>query len=64
MNEQIELKDDMLYGAAAIGSYIGLPRRTIYHAVANDHIPHFKIGDSICARKSTLTKWIAEQEAR
>jgi excisionase family DNA binding protein len=56
------LAGDLLRGANAIAAYLGFPRRTIYHAVANGHLPHFKIGETICARKSTLAAWIAEKE--
>lgn len=56
------LAADLLRGAEAIARYLGFPRRTVYHAVARGHLPHFKIGETICARRSTLTAWIAQQE--
>lgn len=56
------LAADMLRGADAIAGYLGLPRRTVYHAVAKGHLPHFRIGETVCARKSSLLTWIAEQE--
>lgn len=58
----VELKDDMLRGASAIADFLGFPRRTVYHAAAKGHLPTFRIGDLVCARKSTLTAWIAKQE--
>jgi excisionase family DNA binding protein len=61
---ETELKDDILRGADAIAAYLGFPRRAIYHAVSKGHLPHFRIGEIVCARRSTLTRWIAEQEAR
>lgn len=57
------LSADLLRGADAIAVYLGFPRRTIYHAVAKGHLPSFRMGDTVCARKSTLTSWISEQEA-
>jgi excisionase family DNA binding protein len=53
---------DILRGADAIAGFLGFPRRSIYHAVAKGHLPSFRIGDIVCARRSTLTAWIAEQE--
>lgn len=58
------LNFDLLRGADAIAAYLGFPRRAIYHAVSKGHLPHFRIGETVCARKSTLTTWIAAQEAR
>jgi len=58
------LAADLLRGADAIASFLGFPRRSIYHSIAKNHLPHFRIGETVCARKSTLTAWIAEQEAR
>ncbi|WP_281061114.1 excisionase family DNA-binding protein [Mesorhizobium sp. M1E.F.Ca.ET.063.01.1.1] len=51
-------------GADAIAGYLGFPRRTVYHAVSKGRLPHFRLGETLCARKSTLTNWIAEQERR
>lgn len=56
------LAADILRGAEAISAFIGLPRRAVYHAVSKGHLPHFKIGEMICARRSTLVAWISEQE--
>jgi excisionase family DNA binding protein len=56
------IANDILRGADAIAGFLGFPRRSIYHAVAKGHIPSFRVGDIVCARRSTLTAWIAEQE--
>ncbi len=56
------IAEDILKGADAIGAFLGLSRRQAYHAVSAGHLPTFKIGAIICARKSTLTGWIAAQE--
>ena len=52
------LSADLLRGADAIAEFLGFPRRTIYHAVAKGHLPSFRVGETVCARKSTLTAWI------
>lgn len=58
------LAADILQGADAIAAWTGFKRRAIYHAVACGHIPTFRMGEIICARKSTLNRWVSEQEAR
>ena len=56
------LAEDVLRGAAAIASFMGFDRRTIYHLAAKGALPVFKMGDIVCARKSTLLAWIKQQE--
>jgi len=56
------LSADLLRGADAIATYMGFPRRAIYHAISKNSLPHFRIGETVCARKSTLTAWIEQQE--
>ena len=58
-----DLAADMLRGADAIARFLGFPRRSIYHMAARNSLPHFKLGDTICARRSTLTRWIEQQES-
>lgn len=53
---------DILRGADAIAAFLGFPRRAIYHLVSKGGLPAFRLGETICARRSTLTAWIAEQE--
>lgn len=55
---------DILRGADAIAKFLGFPRRTIYHLASKNGLPHFKLGETICARRSTLMAWIIEQEAK
>ena len=59
---QESLASDVLKGADAIAAFIGVPRRAVYHAVANGSLPTFRLGETILARKSTLLRWIGEQE--
>lgn len=51
------LAGDLLWGAAAIATYLGLPRRAVYHAAQKGSLPHFRMGDTLAARKSELAAW-------
>jgi hypothetical protein len=65
MNDSLSLNEDLLRGASQIADFIcGDPKETrrIYHLVDTQQFPHFRIGNTICARKSTLLTWISEQE--
>ena len=62
------LSDDILFGARAVALFIygdDSPKnqRRIYHAGAKLGMPTFQMGSTICARRSTLLKWIEKQEA-
>ena len=60
------LADDLLKGAAQIAAFFfgdAKYRRRVYWLVQNQSLPVFRIGQSICARPSTLRRWIKEQEA-
>lgn len=59
----LQLADDLLQGANSIAKFMGVTRRQAYHFVADGRIPTFRIGAIICARKSTILNWIAQQEA-
>ncbi|WMT88667.1 DNA-binding protein [Pelagibacterium sp. 26DY04] len=59
----MDLADDLLNGAKEIAAFMGLPARSIYHAIEAGTLPCFRIGAKICARKSTLLTWVAAQEA-
>lgn len=64
---ETEFAKDMLRGADEIAQFLyGDPglRRKVYHLVATSHLPVFKLGAMICARRSVLLKWIADQELR
>jgi excisionase family DNA binding protein len=62
MSNDDSLAADILRGADAIAAFLGFPRRTVYHLVAKHHIPYFRLGETLCARRSTLTAWITHQE--
>ena len=59
--------DDLLQGAEEIARYLyGDPteRRKVYHLAEASRIPVFRLGATLCARKSTLLAWIERQESR
>lgn len=61
------LADDLLRGADAIAIFVFgdvKHRRKVYYLTgeAPKGMPHFKMGSVICARKSTILNWIAQQE--
>ena len=62
------LGDDLLRGAEAIAAFLfGDPRerRKVYYLTGESRaqLPHFRLGTTICARKSTLLRWIEAAEA-
>jgi len=56
-------KPDLLHGAPAIAKHLGLAVRVVYHLHDQSLIPTFKMGKTVCARRSTLRDWMAQQEA-
>jgi hypothetical protein len=63
------LANDLLRGASEIAEFVfGDPRqrRAVYHLAVEVRpecrMPVFRLGNLICARRSTLLRWIAEQE--
>lgn len=60
-----EPEQNVLRGAAAIARHLfGDPklRRKVYYHAEKRHLPVFRVGATICARKSSLDAWIADQE--
>ncbi len=49
----------LLYGAEAIGKFLGITHKQVRHRCANGQIPFFKIGGTICATESSLKEWLA-----
>jgi hypothetical protein len=59
------LAGDILYGADEIAEFLYGDkkfRRKVYNLVETSRIPHFRLGASICSRKSVLLRWITDQE--
>lgn len=62
-----EFSKDLLRGADEIAAFLygdAALRRKVYHLAATSHMPVFKLGSMICARKSVLMQWIEAQERR
>ena len=55
---------DLLMGAKAIGSHLGITQRQTYRLVYDEIIPTFKLGGTVAARRSSLSKWLEAQEVR
>ena len=53
---------DLLMGAGAIAEFLGVTRRQTYRLCYDATLPHFRLGGTVAARKSTLTAWLAAQE--
>lgn len=63
-----EFSQDLLRGAAEIAEFLfgnRELRRRVYHLAATSNLTvFFKLGSTLCARRSTLKLWIAEQESK
>ena len=55
------LAEDILQGAQAIADFGGWSRRQVYHFVRHG-LPVFRMGSTVCARKSSILTWIELQE--
>lgn len=45
---------DLLYGTKAIANFLGVNLRAAEHMVETKRIPFFKMGKTVCARRSRL----------
>jgi hypothetical protein len=62
-----ELAPDLLRGADRIADFLfgdSGQRRKVYHLAETSRLPVFRLGSLLCARRSILLAWIAEQEQR
>jgi hypothetical protein len=55
---------DLLYGAKAIADFLGLKERSAQHLIETKRIPFFKVGKTVCARRSKLIAAFDELEAQ
>lgn len=61
------LAQDLLRGAEEIAAFLfgnKTQRRKVYHLAETSRLPVFRLGSVLCARRSVLMAWIAEQEQR
>jgi len=61
--EDTDIASDLVFGARAIASVLGMTQRQVYHVTACSQIPTFKIGGTLCARRSTLLAWLERLES-
>lgn len=54
---------DLLYGLPAIAGQLGLRCDQVRHLAKKHGLPVFRVGRSVCARRSSLVAWVAELEA-
>jgi hypothetical protein len=64
MSTDYDLSSDVVWGAEAIGEFLGMTRRQVYHAAYQEHLPIFRIGSTLACRKSTLMAFITEREEK
>lgn len=63
--EGLPLASDILEGAEAISHFLfgsTTKSRRVYRMAEAKELPVFRVGSLICARKSTLVRWIEQQE--
>ena len=54
---------DLLWGVASIASYLGVKRGVASRLVETRRIPYFKVGRTVCARRSKLIAVLDQLEA-
>lgn len=64
----LPLAQDLMSGAGAIALFMfgedtEANRRKVYHAADKLGLPCFKLGGTLCARRSTILAWIERQES-
>lgn len=64
MDSDYQLASDVVWGAEAIGQFLGMTRRQVYHACDQEHLPIFRVGSTLACRKSTLMAFIADREEK
>jgi hypothetical protein len=63
----VTLGGDILRGADDIAAFLygdRRHRRKVYNLIETNRLPHFRLGNTVCARKSVLIGWIRSQEER
>lgn len=60
-NTQPSADAEILYGVPAIARAIGLKTTQVYHLKSHGGLPTFKVGKTVCARRSTLVAWFNEK---
>jgi hypothetical protein len=66
-SHDINFADDLLKGADQISEFLYGDmnhRRKVYHLAETSRIPIFRLGSVLCARRSVILAWVAQQERR
>src|SRR5262249_25262544 len=61
----VTLADDLLYGAAAIAEFVfgdSRERQKVYGLIEAGELPVFRLGITVCARRSTIWRSTAARE--
>ena len=53
---------DLLYGVDSISTFLGVSKRAAYSLIERKRIPFFKIGRTVCARRSKLLAAFEQME--
>lgn len=62
MHTEGKANGDLLMGADAIASFLGISRRQAYRLIHDHLIPSFKLGGTVAARRSSLTAMLEKLE--
>jgi excisionase family DNA binding protein len=57
-------RSDLLHGTENIAGYLGLTVRQVERHIAQSSLPVFRLGRTVCARRSSLDSWLSEVEHR
>lgn len=66
-SSEMNFADDLLKGADKISEFLYGDmnhRRKVYHLAETSRIPIFRLGSVLCARRSVILAWVAQQERR
>lgn len=55
---------DLLYGVPAIAAFLQMREKQVRHRVDAGLIPSFRIGGTVCARRSAIKAWLDNCEAK
>jgi len=58
------IEGDLLMGANAIATFLGVTRRQAYRLCSDAIIPSFHCGGTVAARRSSLSAWMRQAEAK
>jgi hypothetical protein len=55
---------EVLHGARAIADFLGVSEKAVYHMAERKRIPTFKLGKTLCARRSSILAAMDKLEQR